>query len=125
MENRELIILNCFQSWLEKNESKFKKCFSIDALYIESWGPAYRTLEDISCWFREWNMDNVVLQWDVKRFWHENDISICEWYFKCKCKGEIDGFDGVSIIQFDDNDRIVWLKEFQSKTPNYYPYDSK
>jgi len=125
MENRELVILDCFQSWLEKDKSKFIKCFAPNAHYIESWGPAYHTLKDITRWFCEWNTDNVVLQWDIKRFWHENDISICEWYVKCKCNGEIDGFDGVSIIQFDDSTRIVWLKEFQSKTPNCYPCEIK
>jgi len=63
------------------------------------------------------------LEWNIKKFFHIEDTCICEWYFKCECGGNIDGFNGVSIITFDEDDKIVLLKEFQSKTPNNYPYD--
>ena len=33
---------------------------------------------------------------------------------KCECGGVVDGFDGVSVIEFDD----------ENKTPNHYPYGS-
>jgi len=119
---RELLITNCFQAWIAKDGAKFKACFSPDAVYIESWGPAYRSLAEITRWFDDWNEKNKVLRWDIKRFWHDGNICICEWYFKCECGGVVDGFDGVSIIEFDDENKIARLKEFQSKIPNHYPY---
>lgn len=78
----------------------------------------------IENWFCDWCGQNDVLAWDIKGFLHQGDKSVCEWHFKCRCGGNVDGFEGVSIIRFDDDDKIVYLKEFQSKTPNYYPYES-
>jgi len=119
---RELLIASCFQSWLAKDGAKFRASFSPDVIYIESWGPAYLGLTEIAKWFDDWNAQNRVLQWDIRRFWHDENICICEWCFKCECGGTVDGFDGVSIIEFDGENKIVQLKEFQSKTPNHYPY---
>ena len=45
-----------------------------------------------------------------------------EWYFKCNYNNAVDGFDRVSIIDFDDNKKIKALKEFQSKAEHYFSY---
>ena len=34
----------------------------------------------------------------------------------------MDGFDGVTIAEFDTDMKICDLKEFQSKAERYYPY---
>ena len=39
-------------------------------------------------------------------------------------KGNVDGFDGVTIAEFDADIKICDLKEFQSKVEHYCPYDS-
>jgi len=122
-EAREVLIASCFQSWLAKDRAKFMESFSSDAEYIESWGPAYRGLAEIAKWFDDWNMQNRVLQWDISRFWHDGNVCICEWRFKCECGGVNHGFDGASVVEFDGEGRIAKLKEFQSKTPNHYPYE--
>ena len=123
MKEIEKTIKDYFNSWKTKDETVLEKTFSQDAVYIESWGPAYRNKKQILAWFREWNKENTVLEWSIKAFYHTGSESICEWYFKCKCGGVIDGFNGVSIVTFDEDNKIVQLKEFQSKTPNTYPYD--
>ena len=74
-------------------------------------------------WFADWNKKNHVLKWDIKQLLHIGDICVCEWYFECECSGNMDWFNGVSIISFDIAGKIVLLKEFKSKTPSYYPYD--
>lgn len=121
MEKREAVIREYFQSWITKDGGVLRDIFAQDALYIESWGPAYRGLAAIEKWFTDWTGENDVLNWDIKGFWHREDTCVCEWFFRCKC-GDIAEFDGVSIVRFDAHDRIVYLKEFQSKVPNYYPY---
>jgi len=123
MNNREMIIKNCFNSWITKDISVFLRSFADDVLYVESWGPAYKGKKQIKSWFSEWNKVNRVLRWDIQTFFHIDTICICEWYFKCECVGIVDGFNGVSIITFNEADEIVLLKEFQSKTSNIYPYD--
>lgn len=123
MKSRENVIADYFKSWIKKDVSVLEKTFSPDAVYIESWGPAYRNLADITKWFCDWNENNSVLQWDIQSFLHHEKFCICEWYFKCKCDNNVSGFNGVSIVEFDDSEKIVLLKEFQSKYPNHYPYE--
>jgi hypothetical protein len=128
MENAigsELIVKNCFNSWLTKDSSAFKNSFAENVVYVESHGPAYEGIKQVTEWFSDWNgNDNHVLTWDIKKFHHFENTCVCEWYFECKCGGSIDGFDGVSIITFDSENKIATLKEFQSKTPNHYPYSA-
>ena len=121
LKTREQIVKNCFNSWINKDISTFESIFSQDALYMESWGPAYRNRANIVKWFDDWTGKNSVLQWDILSFINQKDISVCEWYFKCDCNGKVDEFDGVSIIHFDEKNKIKYIKEFQSKIPNYYP----
>jgi len=49
-------------------------------------------------------------------------MTVVEWHFKCEYEGNIGEFDGISLIEFNDDNYIVSLKEFQSKIPHYYPY---
>jgi len=123
MKAREKVISDYFQAWIKKDVSVLENVFAPNAVYIESWGPAYRSRADIVQWFIDWSKQNNVLQWDIKLFLHEGKTCVCEWYFECECKGKVDEFNGVSIIDFDDDDKVVMLKEFQSKVPNVYPYE--
>ncbi|MCL1807946.1 MAG: nuclear transport factor 2 family protein [Oscillospiraceae bacterium] len=122
MNKRELLIQNCFHSWITKEADVFQDSFADEAVYIESWGPAYRNKEHIVSWFKDWTKENTVLEWNVISFIHSGNMCVCEWFFKCECGGVIDGFNGVSIVSFDGAEKITLLKEFQSKTPNVYPY---
>lgn len=47
--------------------------------------------------------------------------AVVEWYFKCDYEGNVDGFDGVTIAEFNEDMKICDL-EFQSKAEHYYPY---
>ena len=42
--------------------------------------------------------------------------------FKCVFDGTVDAFDGVTIADFDQDNRICKLCEFQSKAEHYNPY---
>lgn len=121
--SRESIIRRYFDSWIYKDASAVREAFAADAVYIESWGPAYRGLDHILQWFEDWNKESTVLQWDIHTFVHAHQTCVCEWYFKCDCQGKRSAFNGVSVIVFDAHERIVLLKEFQSKCPNNYPYE--
>lgn len=100
-----------------------KRTFSDDVIYSECYGPEYRGISQIIKWFTEWNQNGKVLEWTIKRTIEQNNTLVIEWYFKCSVGGNIDGFDGVTIADFDDNMRINRLCEFQSKTEHYYPYE--
>lgn len=45
--------------------------------------------------------------------------------FKCNYRNKISEFDGVSIIKFDEANKIISVKEFQSDSRHVYPYENK
>ncbi|WNS45019.1 nuclear transport factor 2 family protein [Paenibacillus sp. MMS20-IR301] len=122
MKEREQIIADYFESWIYKNKPVLAKTFAPDIIYTECYGPEYHGLAAIEQWFDDWNTKGTVLCWEIKQFIHQGSSTAVEWYFQCEYESEIGDFDGVSLIEFNAGNRIVRLKEFQSKTPHYYPY---
>lgn len=125
MESREKIIKEYFNCWINKDTSILEKVFDQKIKYVECYGPAYEGLAQIKSWFNDWQEHGKVLTWEIKEFVHSKENSICNWYFKCEYDGKIDGFNGVSWIKFNNENKIVELREYQSKVPNYFPYDNK
>jgi len=124
MNIREQIIKKYFESWVNNNSSVLKNIFDVNIFYSECYGPEYHGIDEVKIWFIEWNKRGKVLAWNIKQFIHEGNISVVEWYFKCRYDGDIGEFDGLSLIEFNNDNYIVSLKEFQSKIPHYYPYNS-
>lgn len=120
---KEEIVKSYFQSWLDKNIEPLGDIFSDDIIYSECYGPEYHGLPQILKWFSDWNIRGTVLKWNIKRFIHQDMFTVVEWYFECDYDNQISGFDGVSIIEFNKNMKIVSLKEFQSKSEHNYPYE--
>lgn len=125
MGYREIIIKEYFDSWINKDDSVLEKVFAINAKYIECYGPAYDGLIQIQKWFKDWQDRGSVLIWNINKFVHSGEDSVCDWYFECEYDGKIDGFNGVSWIKFNDENKIIEIREYQSKVPNYFPYNKK
>ena len=82
----------------------------------------YKGIGQISRWFEDWNQKGTVLQWDIQRVMVAGNIAVVVWYFKCDYEGNVDGFDGVTIAEFDEDMKICDLKEFTSKAEHHCPY---
>ena len=100
------------------------KILKILSIKSECYGPIYRNKAEIIAWYKDWNKNGQVLEWPIKNIWIANEIAFVEWYFKCNYDGRVDGFDGVTIADFDNDMKISKLCEFQSKAEHYYPYES-
>lgn len=122
---KEMLIERYFRSWLNQEIEVLESTFSKDVVYSECYGPEYQGIDQVLRWFTEWNKVGRVLEWRIKDYVHQNDKTVVEWYFCCDYNHEISGFDGVSIIKFDDNGKIEELREFQSKSEHYFPYGEK
>lgn len=123
MNEREKIIRLWFDMWLQKKDLGISEMFADNSVYIESWGPEYHGSVKIKLWFDEWNTRGTVLQWDIKQFFHKENKTIVEWYFKNQMKnGKVEAFDGVSLIEWTSDNNILFLKEFGCKINNYDPY---
>ena len=70
----------------------------------------------------DWHKNNKVIQWYIKRVTVLDKKVICEWYFKGACNGDIDKFNGVSVVEFNNKNKIIGLKEYSAEIPLVYPY---
>ena len=125
MKTRETIIRRWFDMWLQKKDLGIAEMFSDNATYIESWGPEYHGSAKIKLWFDEWNTRGTVLQWDIKQFFHKANQTMVEWYFKNQMNdGKVEAFDGISLVEWTNDDKILFLKEFGCYINNYDPYQN-
>ncbi|MCI8497374.1 MAG: nuclear transport factor 2 family protein [Clostridiales bacterium] len=125
MQQREKIIRLWFDMWLQKSDEGILKIFSDDAIYIESWGPKYKGAFRIKQWFEEWNRRGTVLVWDIKQYFHSENQTVAEWYFKNRMNdGRTEEFDGVSLIGWTRDHKIEFLKEFGCNIHCYDPYEN-
>ncbi len=120
---KKILVENYFKAWIEKDADILKTIFSDEIIYSECYGPEYHGIQQVLKWLIDWNKAGTVLEWSIKRFVSEGNTTVVEWYFKCNYNNVIDGFDGVSMIDFDGNQKIKVLKEFQSKAEHYFPYE--
>ena len=113
MNKREEIIYLWFDMWIEQQDVGIDDIFTEDVIYTESWGPQYQNHRTVKHWFHEWNTRGKVVVWDIKQFFHKENQTIVEWYFKNEMNtGGIEEFNGVSLIEWTTEDKIKSLKEF-------------
>lgn len=119
---KKQIIRDYFQAWLKPNIEVIKSIFDKNATYSECYGPIYRNKKEIISWFEKWNKQGKVIAWPIEKILINENTCIVEWHFKCNYQKKISEFDGVSIIDFNDQNKIISVKEYQSKSQHYYPY---
>lgn len=124
-DRREAIIRQWFDMWLQQRDTGIAELFAEDAVYIESWGPMYRGADQIKHWFDEWNTRGRVAAWEIRQFFHKEDQTIAEWYFKDEMNdGRSEAFDGMSLIRWTGEGRIRFLQEFGCNISRYDPYQN-
>ena len=112
-----------FDMWIKKADLGIDNIFTDDVVYTESWSPKYENRKTVKHWFDEWNTRGSVLVWEIKQFFHQGNQTIVEWYFKNKMNnGNVEEFDGISLIVWTQDNKIKSLKEFGCNLHNYNPY---
>lgn len=122
-KQRENKIRQWSSMWLGRQDTGIEDLFAPDAVYIESWGPEYHGREKIKLWFDEWNTRGTVQLWDMRQYFHKGDQTVVEWSFRCAMTdGMIQGFDGLSLIRWNEAGQICFLQEFGCNENRYDPY---
>lgn len=121
-DKREKMINAWFRMWVMREFPPLETLFSADIIYRECYGPDYKGLNEISLWIRDMLKQQKVLVWDVKHCLHSGNTVVVEWFFKEEQQDKPNWFDGVSIIEFTDDNKILSIKEFESKTDRTRPY---
>ena len=122
---REKLVEQYFQMWINKNRAGLDDLFSKKVFYSESFGPEYQGLKQVKQWFDDWVAKGTVLEWTITKYIEQDNLSVVEWYFACEYNDSVDALDGVSLIQWNEDNKMVSVKEFQSKAMHYNPYKSK
>ena len=111
MNQREEIIRLWYDMWLQQKDLGIEDIFTEDVIYIESWSPKYENRITVKHWFEEWNTRGKVLIWDIIQYFHKENQTIVEWYFKDEMNdGSNDEFDGISLIEWTSDNKIKFLK---------------
>lgn len=119
---KELAIKSYFDMWLKQDFSALDTIFATHIFYSECYGPEYCGLCEIHLWISSMLQRQTVLEWEIKRYIHEKDTVVVEWFFKELQNNVVHGFDGVSIIEFQTDGKISSIKEFESKSEHITPY---
>lgn len=114
-----------FQAWVNNDISCMDQLFNDETYYSECYGPEYHGIDQLKAWFKDWHQHGQVLEWKIKDMWQFGNKWMVEWHFKCIYNDKTDDFDGVSLICFNDDNQIISLKEFESKSQHYNPYSIK
>ena len=123
MDEREKAVRLWFDMWLEQKDLGIDAIFDERVLYTESWGPEYEGREAVKAWFQEWNTRGRVFVWEIKQYFHKGDQTVVEWYFKNQMNdGKTEEFDGLSLIKWSTDNKILALKEFGCNLHHYNPY---
>ena len=120
---REAVIRQWFDMWLRQEDLGIDGMFAEDVCYIESWGPQYEGRAAVRHWFREWNARGKVLVWEIKGYFHREDRTVVEGYFRNQMNdGRVEQFDGLSLVEWTPDNKIRALKEFGCNLDRYDPY---
>lgn len=125
MKEREKIINLWFGMWLQQKDLGIDDIFTEDTIYTESWGPKYEDRRTVKHWFTEWNTRGKVVEWDIRQYFHGENQTVVEWYFKAEMNdSRVDEFDGMTLIEWTKDNKIKSLKEFGCDIHNYNPYQN-
>ncbi|MFI3284868.1 MAG: hypothetical protein R3Y57_07280 [Erysipelotrichaceae bacterium] len=119
---KEDAIHQYFNMWIIRDFSNLEYIFDENTYYSECYGPEYFSLSEIHLWINDMLKKQIVLEWTIKRIIHTESVSVVEWFFKEKQGEVIHGFDGVSLIEFTNCNKISIIKEFESKADHIAPY---
>ena len=123
MKERENAVARWFAMWLQKTDLGIEEIFSEDVLYVESWGPEYRGRRKVKQWFEEWNTRGSVLEWEIRQYFHKENQTVVEWYFRNRMDdGRAEEFEGMSLIRWTEENQICFLQEFGCNLQRYDPY---
>ncbi len=111
-----------YDLWIAGSRDGMEELLAQNIVYTESYGPQHHGLSEVIKWFDDWTQKAKVLCWDITNCIEQENICVVEWLFRFEMDEEERVMDGVSIAEFDQNGRIISMREFQSTHEHYYPY---
>ena len=107
MQEREKKIRSWFDMWLMQRDTGIEKLFAPDAIYTGKLGAAVQRLRCHPSLVCRVNTRGKVLAWEIKQFFHRDNQTVVEWYFKNEMSdGRVEKFDGLSLVVWTEDGRF-------------------
>lgn len=119
---RRQIIADYFKSWTTGDVSRWREWFAEDIRYEESVGTGYKGIEQMLRWQNDWKDHGTVFSWNICEVYPSNNTYTVLWSFHCVYDGNESEFNGVSVIDFNNENKITLLREFAADPNIVYPY---
>jgi len=116
MKEHETLFRAYCDAWLAGDPASLSDFFAENVGYTESDGSRYEGLAEIRKWFVNWLPHGRVLEWRIVRYLHQGNASAAEWFFRCRYDGVESGFNGVTLMDFGKDGKIIRLQEFAAQT---------
>jgi hypothetical protein len=120
------LIEQYMEGWKENSKETILEVLSPTCTIIESHGPTYKGVENVSGWIDLWVKEKArVLQWDITSFLYKDDERTAwyEWDFTCIVGGKKHKLLGASLVKFE-NEKIVFIHEYRmTKNPYEWSVD--
>jgi len=122
----EALIRRYFQGWLQQDVSLVLNTLSPGIQVIESYGPVYDGIDEVSHWFNDWHTrreKGKVTRWDIFKVMYDEvqRMAAVEWDFECIYDGNFGSFLGASLFCFDDT-KVTCIQEYKMEKEHYRPY---
>jgi len=122
IKNESLALIQSYiNGWKQNNIQLIASCLSENCIVIESHGPTYHGIQDISTWFKLWTeAKSTISKWDIQSFTfcEQEQTAFCEWDFACRSNNTRYAFPGISILKFT-NHKISFIHEYRMTAPAF------
>lgn len=121
MTNNHHLVMQYINGWKENDIKQITSCLSENCIIIESHGPTYHGISDVTLWFKFWlEAKSYIKKWNILSFYEcekENTVFV-EWDFACVSNGTEYTFPGISVIKFSER-KICFIQEYRMTRSAY------
>ncbi len=123
IEAEKKIISDYFNSWVTGDSSQWTEWFADNVRYEESTGTGYIGIGQMLRWQNEWVEHGKVIDWSISDIlFSQGTYTVC-WKFSCCYDGNESTFNGVSLISFNEENRMTYVREFAAQADIAFPYN--
>ncbi len=112
--SKEEVINKWYQSWHNQEFDQFTDIFALNIVYNNGFGAKYFGISQLINFKKKWHKSHTLIEWKIVSVTSIKSKSFVEWYFNFKVNNQIKKYNGVSIILWDNEDRICSVREYST-----------
>jgi|GEM_PF-4610102 len=115
MKEREEIIHKIFEAWVIKDIALAEGILNESAIYKDHFGDeVYKGRESIAERFKEFYKNHDLMEHGFEQIMHQDAKMVVDWSCTYSCHGNVISRHKMSVVEFDENNKILSIKEYVS-----------